>query len=77
MAKQAKNEFLSIASHELRTPMNQIMGLAELLDGKGLGDEQREIVNELKDSAGSLARVITDILNYVRLGNGTASALKP
>lgn len=50
--------------------MNQITGLAELLDSKDLGDKQREVVDELKHSVGNLAKVITDILNYVQLGNG-------
>ena len=74
-AKQAKNEFLAIASHELRTPMNQIIGLTELLDGENLGDEQREFIGLLKYAAGSMTGIIRDILNYAQLDQGAASAL--
>jgi len=74
-SKRAKNEFLSIASHELRTPMNLITGLAELLDGENLGVEQRELVDQLKHATSSLTGIIRDILNYVQLDQGVVSAM--
>ena len=73
-AKRAKNEFLNIASHELRTPMHHITGLAGLLDGENLGDEQRQLIDQLKQEAGNLTDIIRDILNYVRLDQGAALA---
>lgn len=77
-AKLAKNEFLAIANHELRTPMHQITGLAELLEGKRLAHEQHEIVDQLKQAAGNLTEIIRDIINYVQLDHGSArSAAEP
>lgn len=66
-AKQAKCEFLSIASHELRTPMHQIIGLSELLDGEALGNEQRELMELLKEATDNLTNTVKDILDFVRL----------
>jgi two-component system CheB/CheR fusion protein len=74
-AKQAKNEFLAIASHELRTPMHHIMGLSELLDGEMPVTEAKELIGLLKGATDSLTGLITDILNYVQLDTVTASAL--
>jgi len=74
-AKQAKREFLAIASHELRTPMLQITALSGLLDDKELGDEQRELVNQLKLATGGLTAIVSDILNYVQLDHGSSKTL--
>lgn len=74
-AKKAKSEFLAIASHELRTPMHQITGLADMLLDDGLPESQRELVELLKNATGSLTDIIRDILNYVQLDQGAASAL--
>jgi len=71
-AERAKDEFLALARHELRTPMHQIMGLADLLDGRKLDAEQRELIDLLKQATGSLTGVIRDILEYVQLDHGTA-----
>ena len=69
-AKQAKNEFLTIASHELRTPLHQIIGLTELLNEDNLNNDQREIAEMLKNAADSMANIINDILEYTRLEHG-------
>jgi signal transduction histidine kinase len=77
-AKQAKREFLSIASHELRTPMHQIIGLSGLLDGESLGNEQREYIGLLKEATAKLTTTITDILNYVNFDQGSLiTAVEP
>lgn len=70
-AKRAKNEFLAIASHELRTPMHQITGLADILDTEDLGNEQHELIGLLKLATGNLTGIIRDILNYVQLDDDT------
>jgi signal transduction histidine kinase len=74
-ATRAKQEFLAIASHELRTPMHQITGLAELLDDIDLGAEQRELIQLLKHATSSLTDVITDILNFVQLDHGAVNSM--
>ncbi|MEI6213537.1 MAG: hybrid sensor histidine kinase/response regulator [Desulfuromonadales bacterium] len=74
-AKQAKNEFLTIARNELRTPMLTITGLAENLDGSVLSGSQRELVNQLKQTTGRLTGIIRDILNYVQLDHQALDAI--
>ena len=73
-SKRAKDEFLAIACHELRTPMHQIIGLSELLESENLGGEQRELVELLKQSTDNLTGTISDILNYARLDHGICPA---
>jgi signal transduction histidine kinase len=72
-ARLAKKEFLSIASHELRTPMHQILGVAELLESKNLNNEQREFCELLKHSIVNLTGIIRDILEYAQIDHGGAS----
>jgi PAS domain S-box-containing protein len=64
-ASRAKSEFLASISHELRTPMNGIMGMTELaLDG-ATDPGQRQYMLEVKASAVSLLQIIDSMLDYV------------
>ncbi|WP_319759489.1 response regulator [Maridesulfovibrio sp.] len=66
-ANEAKSSFLATISHELRTPMNGILGLSEILLGSGLAAEQKEYVELIKGSATSLLRVLNDMLDYSKI----------
>ena len=61
-AVRAKEEFFSQASHELRTPMNHILGFAQLLQIDALTDEQASSVQQILTSGGHLLRLIDHIL---------------
>jgi CheY-like chemotaxis protein len=61
-ALQAKSEFLSRASHELRTPMHHILGFAQLLEMDLLDAEQKNNVGEILTSGQHLLTLIDDIL---------------
>jgi DNA-binding response OmpR family regulator len=61
-ALEAKNEFLSRASHELRTPMNHILGFAQLLELDELTKEQEESVQHILRSGRHLLQLIDRIL---------------
>jgi len=62
-ALQAKSEFLSRASHELRTPMNHILGFAQLLSSKkGLTEKQEASVRQILESGRRLLTLIDRIL---------------
>jgi signal transduction histidine kinase len=74
-AKRAKNEFLSIVSHELRIPMQKLMEVADLLQAENLGCEQRELVERMKNATGCLTATIDDILSYIRLDRGAAGTM--
>src|SRR6266550_5416230 len=64
-ALQAKSEFLSRASHELRTPMNHILGFAQLLSlKKGLTEKQEASVRQILESGRRLLTLIDHILGF-------------
>ncbi|MBC7355265.1 MAG: response regulator [Desulfomicrobiaceae bacterium] len=69
-ASQAKNQFLANMSHEIRTPLNGIMGLLQLLETSSLDGEQQEWVRLALESAGRLARLLSDILDLARIKAG-------
>jgi DNA-binding response OmpR family regulator len=64
-ALQAKSEFLSRASHELRTPMNHILGFAQLLSlKKGLTEKQEASVRQILESGRRLLTLIDHLLGF-------------
>ncbi len=70
-ANNAKNEFLANISHELRTPMNAIIGLLELaLMGGDLSPLLRDHLETACDSAQILLSLVTDLLDLSRLEAG-------
>ena len=44
-SRQAKSAFVGMISHELRTPMNGVLGAAQLLQSQRLGPQEAELVN--------------------------------
>jgi len=69
-ADRAKGEFLAVVSHEIRTPINGIMGFADLLSSSELSSEQREQVSMIRTSGVSLVKLINDILDLSKIEAG-------
>ncbi|MEL6903807.1 MAG: response regulator [Planctomycetota bacterium] len=69
-AAEAKGRFLATMTHELRTPMNGILGMAELALSTDLDREQREYVDAVRTSAKSLLNVVNDVLDLSKLDAG-------
>jgi signal transduction histidine kinase len=69
-SNRAKTEFLANISHELRTPMNGIMGLSELLSHELLTAEQQELLTPLRESASDLMHKIEHLIELSALEAG-------
>ena len=69
-SNRAKSELLASSSHDLRTPMNSIIGFAEILLDTTLDDEQKEYAKTIHQSAKGLLSLINDILDYSRIEAG-------
>jgi len=69
-------EQLATLSHEFRTPLNGVLGMARLLEGTRLTGEQRAYVNALRESGDHLLALVNDVLDFARLG-ATAIELSP
>jgi PAS domain S-box-containing protein len=69
-ASRAKSDFLANVSHEVRTPMNGVIGLTELLLGTTLDAKQREYLTLVQRSAEALLTIINDILDVSKIEAG-------
>lgn len=69
-ASTAKSEFLARMSYELRTPLNGIIGMADILEKQDLSDESAAILKLLRRSAEVLLGIINDILDFSKIESG-------
>lgn len=65
-----KEQFVASISHEMRTPMNAILGMSNILSQMELEEEQKGLVNSIKQSSEILLGVVNDILEISTLQNG-------
>ena len=65
-----KEQFIASVSHEMRTPMNAILGMSNLLAKLDLAEEPRELVSSIKQSSEILLGIVNDILEISTIQNG-------
>lgn len=70
-ANQAKSLFFSTVSHDIRTPLNAIIGFSELLE-QGVGDmaEREQYLSTIRSSGKLLARLVNDVLDLSKIESG-------
>ena len=80
----AKTNLLATVSHELKTPLSSINLSLKLLDDKRVGslnEEQKEVINSLRQQSSRLSRVINELLDYSQIETGNIrlkfSVVKP
>src|SRR5262249_56842689 len=69
-ANRAKDEFLANVSHDIRTPMNAILGMTELVLDTPLDEGQRQGLKTVKSAADSLLSIINDLLDFSKIEAG-------
>ncbi len=70
LAQEQQKRFLAMVSHEFRTPMNAILGIADLLAETELTQEQSKYVEVFRNAGNSLLDLINDILDLSKVEAG-------
>jgi signal transduction histidine kinase len=65
-----KGDFVAGVSHELRTALTGIVGFAQLVDARLLGDDNAEAINAVVSQSVELSRVVDDLVARARLDSG-------
>lgn len=69
-ANQAKRRFISVVSHEMRTPLNAIIGMADLLRDTTLTREQADMLQTLRSSSRVMLGLVEDVLDFSKIEAG-------
>lgn len=69
-ANETKSQFFANMSHEVRTPLNGVVTVADLLGRTDLAPRQREMVSLILDSSRTLERLLSDILDFTKIESG-------
>lgn len=69
-ANQSKNAFIANISHEVRTPMNAILGFSELILQLNESDKVNEYAMEIKSASNNLLAIINDLLDISKIESG-------
>ena len=69
-AERTKDDFLANISHEIRTPINTIAGMSEILANEDLKDDVREKVQDLQGASRNLVTLVSDMLDFAEIQSG-------
>jgi two-component system sensor histidine kinase/response regulator len=67
---RAKSDFVATISHEVRTPLNAVLGMTDLLNLTNLTRKQREYINTIQSSGDMLISLIDNLLDFSDLESG-------
>jgi signal transduction histidine kinase len=68
---KSKSDFVSVVSHEFRTPLTGIQGFSEMIRDEDLStDEVKDFANDINKDAHRLSRMITELLDLDRMESG-------
>ena len=70
-AERAKSDFFASVSHDIRTPLNSIIGFSELLKNETDPDIRREYLDSISFSGNTLLELVNDVLDLARLDAGS------
>jgi PAS domain S-box-containing protein len=70
---QVKEEFMASLGHEMRTPLNGVLGMSRLLQKTQLSLTQKKYINVLNATAENLLVIINDLLDVAKIESGTLS----
>src|SRR5262245_41002709 len=80
VANRAKSEFLAMVSHELKTPLNAIIGFSDILAHQTLGpigkEQYVDYAADIRDSGHYLLKIINDILDLSRIETGNLTLIE-
>jgi len=74
-ADKAKSDFIAMMSHEVRTPLNAIMGAVEVLKRGAPERESTELVNLIDDAGRGLLAIVSDLLDVSKIDAGKLDIL--
>ncbi|HYX64987.1 MAG TPA: response regulator [Burkholderiales bacterium] len=69
-ANQAKRRFISVVSHEMRTPLNAIIGMADLLRETTMTREQADMLQTMRSSSRVMLALVEDVLDFSKIEAG-------
>eukprot|EP00897_Mesotaenium_endlicherianum_P004818 jgi/Mesen1/4364/ME000022S03647 len=70
-AVRARNDFLAVMNHEMRTPLHSVIALSSILQEAGIAEDQAPMVDTILKSSSLLSSLINDVLEFSRLEEGS------
>ncbi|HHQ4751995.1 TPA: ATP-binding protein, partial [Aeromonas veronii] len=70
-ANRAKSQFLAMMTHEIRSPMNAVLGMLDLVQHAELAPEQQSLLRHATHSARLLQTIIDDVLDFSKIESQT------
>ncbi len=67
---KSREQLIHTVSHDLRSPLNAILGYTELLEQTSLSEKQHKFLNNIKSESGYVENLVTDLLDFSKLKSG-------